>query len=57
MSTTCRVRISLELDTKRAGTLLESLRPDNVNLPAGLEISMVSGNGRQSLRYPAGWGT
>lgn len=40
MSTTCRIRVSLRLDPKRAGTLLESLGPDNVDLPPGLEISM-----------------
>lgn len=45
MSTTCRVRISLRLDSKKAGTLLKSLKPDNVNLPPGLEITMASGDG------------
>ncbi len=45
MSTTCRIRVSLRLDPKRAGTLLESLGPDNVDLPPGLEISMDHAGG------------
>ena len=40
MSTTCRILINLRLDRKVADTLLESLRPDNVQVPAGMSISM-----------------
>ena len=56
MSTTCRVRISLKLDSKRAGTLLESLKPDNVNLPPGLEISMTHGSGEAVFEISGGMG-
>jgi hypothetical protein len=43
------MRISLRLDPKRAGTLLESLRPDNVDLPPGLEISMDHADGEATF--------
>ena len=56
MSTTCRVRISLRLDSKRAGTLLESLKPDNVNLPPGLDISMAYVEGEAVFEIHGGMG-
>lgn len=35
----------MRLDARASRTLLESLKPDNVNIPPGLSISMYEGDG------------